>query len=63
MNIAAGVVLILASVSMIYFARSLDGTPRPFLQNWLLCQLYALLSMVVGILGFAAIILVGPSPT
>jgi hypothetical protein len=61
MNMAAGVVLMLASGSMIYFARSLDGEPRPFLRNWLLCQFYALFSMVVGIFGIAAI-LVGWSP-
>jgi hypothetical protein len=63
MNVAAGVVLILASSSMIYFARSLDGEPRPFIRNWLLCQFYALLCMLVGILGFSAIFLGWLAPT
>jgi hypothetical protein len=57
MHIATGLVLMLASGSMIYLARSLDGHPRPFLQNWLICQFYALLCMLVGTLGVAAILL------
>lgn len=63
MQIAAGVLLLLASSTMVYSARSLDGHPRPFLQNWLLCQLYALLAMVVGIFGIAAILIGWASPT
>jgi succinate dehydrogenase hydrophobic anchor subunit len=63
MQMATGLVLMLASGSMIYFARSLDGTPRSFLQNWLLCQFYALFCMLVGILGFAAILLGWLAPT
>jgi hypothetical protein len=63
MQMGAGVVLILASSSMIYFARSRDGEPRPFLRNWLLAQFYALFCMLVGILGCAAIILGWSAPT
>jgi len=63
MQMDAGVMLMRGPASMIYFARSLDGNPRPFLQNWLLCQLYPLLCMLVATLGFAAILLGWLAPT
>jgi hypothetical protein len=56
LQLFAGMVLVAAAASMIFFARSLDRNPRPFLRNWLVCQLYVLLSMVVGIFGIAGMI-------
>jgi hypothetical protein len=61
MNFTGGIVLLGASIVMIFFGRARAGEERAiFRRYWIVGQLYALITMMVGLAGVGAIILNWP---
>ena len=53
MSLAAGIVLIAASILALFLSRRVE---HPFLRVWVVAQLYAMAIMIVGLVGLALVI-------